>query len=177
MRRLTQALKHGRLLALIVLAVALAVRYFDPPTVELMRMRGFDVLQELFPRAEGEHPVAIVDVDDESLAALGQWPWPRTLVAGLTDRLTQLGAAVIGFDIYFPEPDRMSPARNLIEVRWFRDLATINPVSYLIEALRSLVIVGWDAEALLLGFGFAFGLIALSMTLAVRQLSVRMTRT
>jgi ABC-2 type transport system permease protein len=71
----------------------------------------------------------------------------------------------------------MNLPRNLIEVRWFRDIATINPVSYLIEALRSLVIVGWDAQALLLGFLFAFGLIALSMTLAVRQLKVRMTRT
>ena len=71
----------------------------------------------------------------------------------------------------------MNLPRNLIEVNWFRDLATGNPVSYMIEALRSLVIVGWDAQALLLGFGFTFGLIALSMTLAVRQLKVRMTRT
>jgi adenylate cyclase len=110
MRRLSRALGQGRLLALLVLAAALALRSFDPAMVELMRMRGFDLLQEMFPRQEGEHPVAIVDIDEASLKALGQWPWPRTLVAGLTDRLTQLGAAVIGFDIYFPEPDRMSPA-------------------------------------------------------------------
>ncbi len=71
----------------------------------------------------------------------------------------------------------MNLPRNLIEVGWFRDVATLNPVSYMIEALRSLVIVGWDREALLLGFGFTFGLIAVSMTLAARQLRVRMTRT
>ena len=71
----------------------------------------------------------------------------------------------------------MNLPRNLIEVKWFRDAATVNPVSYMIEAIRSLVIVGWDAQALLLGFGFSFGLIALSMTLAARQLKVRMTRT
>jgi ABC-2 type transport system permease protein len=71
----------------------------------------------------------------------------------------------------------MNLPRNLIEVTWFRDAATVNPVSYLIEAIRSLVIVGWDAEALLLGFGFTFLLIAVSMTLAARQLKVRMTRT
>jgi ABC-2 type transport system permease protein len=71
----------------------------------------------------------------------------------------------------------MNLPRNLIEVSWFRDLATVNPVSYMIEALRSLVIVGWDGEALLLGFGFTLGLIALSMTLAASQLKVRMTRT
>ncbi|HEX3499519.1 MAG TPA: adenylate/guanylate cyclase domain-containing protein [Stellaceae bacterium] len=110
MHRLTQFLAQGRLLALIVLAAALALHYLDPATVQLMRMHGFDVLQEIFPRAEGEHPVTIVDLDEESLKALGQWPWPRTLIAELTDRLTALGAAVVGFDVYFPEPDRMSPA-------------------------------------------------------------------
>jgi ABC-2 type transport system permease protein len=71
----------------------------------------------------------------------------------------------------------MNLPRNLIEVNWFRDLATINPVSYLIEALRSLIIEGWNEEALALGFGFALGLIALSMVLAARQLRVRMART
>jgi ABC-2 type transport system permease protein len=71
----------------------------------------------------------------------------------------------------------MNLPRNLIEVKWFRDVATINPVSYMIEGLRSLVITGWDAQALLLGFGCTFGLIALSMVLATRQLKVRMTRT
>jgi adenylate cyclase len=110
MLRLKQTLQHGRLLALLVLAAVLALRILDPSSVQLMRMRGFDLLQETFPRDEGEHPVAIVDIDDESLKALGQWPWPRTLIAELVDRLTALGAAVIGFDVYFPEPDRMSPA-------------------------------------------------------------------
>ena len=71
----------------------------------------------------------------------------------------------------------MNLPRNLIEVNWFRDVATVNPVSYMIEGLRSLVITGWDAQALLLGFGCTFGLIAVSMTLATRQLKVRMTRT
>jgi ABC-2 type transport system permease protein len=71
----------------------------------------------------------------------------------------------------------MNLPRNLIEVAWFRDVATVNPVSYLIEALRSLVITGWDAQALLLGFGVVFALIAASLTLASRQLSVRMART
>jgi ABC-2 type transport system permease protein len=71
----------------------------------------------------------------------------------------------------------MNLPRNLIEVGWFRDLATINPVSYMIEALRSLVIEGWNGQALALGFGFTFLLIAVSMWLAARQLKVRMART
>ena len=71
----------------------------------------------------------------------------------------------------------MNLPRNLIEVTWFRDIATVNPVSYLIEALRSLIIQGWNAEALALGFLFASLLIAVSLTLAARQLEVRMART
>jgi ABC-2 type transport system permease protein len=71
----------------------------------------------------------------------------------------------------------MNLPRNLIEVSWFRDIATINPVSYMIEGLRSLVIAGWDVQALLLGFGFTFALIAVSLGLAARQLKVRMART
>jgi ABC-2 type transport system permease protein len=67
--------------------------------------------------------------------------------------------------------------RNLIEVTWFRDIATINPVSYMIESLRSLVITGWDGQALALGFAFTLALIAVSLSLAARQLSVRMART
>jgi ABC-2 type transport system permease protein len=71
----------------------------------------------------------------------------------------------------------MNLPRNLIEVTWFRDVATLNPVSYMIEGLRTLVISGWDVQALLLGFGFTFALIAVSLGLAGRQLKVRMART
>jgi ABC-2 type transport system permease protein len=71
----------------------------------------------------------------------------------------------------------MNMPRNLIEVSWFRDAATVNPVSYMIEALRSLVITGWDMQALALGFGFTFALIGVSLLLAAQQLKVRMART
>jgi ABC-2 type transport system permease protein len=67
--------------------------------------------------------------------------------------------------------------RNLIEVHWFRVAATLNPVSYMIEALRSLVIEGWNAQALALGFGFAVALVLGGMALSARQLRVRMART
>jgi ABC-2 type transport system permease protein len=71
----------------------------------------------------------------------------------------------------------MNLPRNLIEVTWFRDVATANPVSYMIEGLRSLVIEGWNTQALLLGFGFTFSLLIGAMLLATRQLKVRMART
>ena len=55
----------------------------------------------------------IVDIDEESLKRIGQWPWPRTVLAELVDKLAAGGAAAIGFDMVFPEPDRMSPANTL----------------------------------------------------------------
>ena len=66
--------------------------------------------------------------------------------------------------------------RDLIEADWFRFIATINPISYLIEGLRSLVITGWDPQALLLGFGCAAGIILLSLAGAGASLRTRVAR-
>ena len=67
--------------------------------------------------------------------------------------------------------------RNLIETDWFRTIATYNPVSYLIEAIRSLLITGWDAEALALGFGCAIALATVGVWACSRALRTRMLRT
>ena len=67
--------------------------------------------------------------------------------------------------------------RNLIKASWFRDVATYNPVSYLLEALRSLVIIGWDTRALALGFGFALALLVIALGLSRRLMRTRLTRT
>jgi len=66
--------------------------------------------------------------------------------------------------------------RDLIEQDWFRYIATANPISYLVEGLRSLVITGWDVQALLLGFGCAFAIIALSVAGASALLRTRVAR-
>ena len=70
----------------------------------------------------------------------------------------------------------MNIPRNLIEVTWFRDAATANPVSYLLECVRSLVITGWDAEALALGFGICAAIAVVGLTLSSWALKVRMAR-
>jgi ABC-2 type transport system permease protein len=70
----------------------------------------------------------------------------------------------------------MNMPRNLIEATWFRDLATANPVSYLLECVRSLIITGWDAEALALGFGITAVLAVVALTLSSWALRVRMAR-
>jgi ABC-2 type transport system permease protein len=71
----------------------------------------------------------------------------------------------------------MNLPRNLIEIDWFRIVATFNPISYLIEGLRSLIIAGWDWQALALAFGFAAALAVGSLAAATWALSLRLTRT
>jgi ABC-2 type transport system permease protein len=71
----------------------------------------------------------------------------------------------------------MNMPRNLIESDWFRTLATLNPVSYLIECVRSLIITGWDVEALVLGFGVASLIAVVSLAFASHSLRGRLTRT
>jgi ABC-2 type transport system permease protein len=71
----------------------------------------------------------------------------------------------------------MNSPRNLIGVHWFKVAATLNPVSYMIECVRSLIILGWDPEALGLGFGFVAVIGVVSLALASRAMRMRMTRT
>ena len=99
----------GRILSLILLVALMALRVWDPAPVEALRHRSFDVYQLLHPREPASDPVVIVDIDEASLEQFGQWPWPRSLVADIVERLHGAGALAIGFDILFPEPDRASP--------------------------------------------------------------------
>ncbi|MGU3538571.1 CHASE2 domain-containing protein [Methylobacterium sp. A54F] len=110
-RRLARRLGLDRALALALLGLLVAVRLWDPAPVEILRLRTFDAFQVLHPRPTSFRPVVIVDIDEESLRAYGQWPWARTRVAELVRRLREAGAAAIAFDAVFPEPDRLSPAR------------------------------------------------------------------
>jgi ABC-2 type transport system permease protein len=71
----------------------------------------------------------------------------------------------------------MNMPRNLIEVHGFRVAATLNPVSYMIEGMRSLVIEGWNAQALALGFGFAVAFTTIAMAMSAYALRKRMART
>jgi ABC-2 type transport system permease protein len=70
----------------------------------------------------------------------------------------------------------MAIPRNLMTVTWFRDVATANPVSYLIEGVRSLIVVGWDGQALALGFGIAAGIAVIAISLAAWSLNGRLAR-
>src|SRR5829696_3385867 len=98
-------------IGLFVLAIALAVRGAVPEISTLAANLTFDTYQRLSPRPYGDAPVRVIDIDEASLAAFGQWPWPRTRIATMIERLAGLGASAIVFDILFAEPDQTSPLK------------------------------------------------------------------
>lgn len=71
----------------------------------------------------------------------------------------------------------MNLPRSLMEIEWFRIAATANPISYLIEGVRSLIITGWDVQALTLGFGIAAAIAVVALAAAAVSLRSRMERT
>lgn len=95
----------------LIILFAGQLRILDPQVLEGLRLKSFDYYQRIQPRKYKPAPVRFVDLDDESLTRLGQWPWPRTRVAGLIEKLNQAGALAIVLDIVFAEPDRTSPLR------------------------------------------------------------------
>jgi adenylate cyclase len=109
---------RGRRQSVIVGAYGLAALFFcltfaaiNLPVLERFQMLVFDAYQRLQPRPESQAPILLVDIDEASILELGQWPWPRSALAEIVDRLGELGAAAVTFDMVFPEPDRTSPAR------------------------------------------------------------------
>jgi adenylate cyclase len=105
----------ARFAGFVAVAIFAFVRLWDPAPLTIARNTFFDFLQRAHPRLVEDYPVTIVDVDDKSLAKIGQWPWPRSILANLVGRLSESGAAVIGFDMIFPEKDRLSP-QNLAQL-------------------------------------------------------------
>ena len=102
--------KISSIIPYLVLALMLVVQVSDPQPLQRLRGLVFDTYQRAEPRTfDPRLPVKIVDIDDASLAKLGQWPWPRPVLADMVTRLAQSGAAAIAFDIVFAERDRTSP--------------------------------------------------------------------
>ena len=100
--------KYGRatIAALVVLTGLTWLRTENPWIVTELQERTFDAYQRLQPRQYQDFPVRIVDIDEASIAAYGQWPWPRTRLAAIVNRLADLGAGAVAFAVLFPEPDR-----------------------------------------------------------------------
>jgi ABC-2 type transport system permease protein len=102
------------------------------------------------------------------------------LIGAFVALRTGSGEAVQGvFPLFFAALflSSMSLPRDLIQTDWFRTVATWNPVSYMLEAIRSLVITGWDTEALALGFACAGGVALIALVAASSALRTQMVRT
>jgi adenylate cyclase len=117
--RLGRRFTSARALCVVLLFALLFLRVGNPGPLEELRLRAFDLFQVIKPRIATQRPVVIIDIDEDSLRKYGQFPWPRTLIADMVTRLTQLGVAAIAFDIVFAEPDRLSPA---LAANLYRDL-------------------------------------------------------
>ncbi len=100
-------------LPLISTLVFTCLYLIEPGAIDVIRHAVFDQYQRWQPRSNAYDEVRIIDIDDESLKRLGQWPWPRTKMAELTNRLAVANPKVIAFDILFSEADRTSPKAML----------------------------------------------------------------
>ena len=134
----------------------MGLRLADPQAVARLRLSVFDTYQRLSPRTpSAEYPVRVIDIDDASLASLGQWPWPRTRLADMINKLREAGVATISLDIVLAEPDRFSAGELAQQLR---DVPALKPLldraselpsndTELASAIRSAdVIVGVSGE-------------------------------
>ncbi|MGB0683838.1 MAG: CHASE2 domain-containing protein [Magnetovibrionaceae bacterium] len=112
-----------RVIGFLLLIGFVVLQVADPEPIQFARVKVFDFYQQIQPRdippAE-QKPVTIIDLDEESLAEVGQWPWPRTVIAQMVQNLFQMGAGQVAFDVVFAEPDRMNP-ENVIETMYGLD--------------------------------------------------------
>ncbi len=106
----SKARRRAALAALLVTALISLLTWQNAPFVRRLDNAAFDAFQRLAPRPyDPAVPVRIVAIDRPALERYGQWPWPRPVIAALSERLTAMGARAIGFDMVFSEPDRTSP--------------------------------------------------------------------
>jgi adenylate cyclase len=120
-QREAQRRRKGRWLgAAVSIAFTIALLLPDPGPLPQLRFSAFDAYQTHFPRARTSMPAVIIAIDEASLARVGQWPWPRDIMAKLITRIAEREPAAIGVDMLFPEPDRVSP-ENLAKIFRARD--------------------------------------------------------
>ena len=121
-------------IASVIMAIVFGlIRIGDPEIIQVLRLKYFDVLQKKYPRfTKGQTYSVIVDIDEKSLREIGQWPWPRTVLADLFEKSKSAGMLVLGLDVLFAEKDRTSP--ELIS----KDIKNRNPeIAELLEKLPS----------------------------------------
>ena len=109
LKRIPIVLVVGVLLTALHVSTAIPRLQLGSQFINQLDLAAYDWMIKNNASSQRSDAVAIVDIDEESLGKLGQWPWPRYQVAQMTHNLLEAGAAVVGFDVVFPEPDRTSP--------------------------------------------------------------------
>ena len=108
MKFIRAAFSVDRLIGYTLLLGFLALHFINPAPVEFARLKVFDYYQQFKPREiplPQNKRVTIIDIDEQSLETIGQYPWPRNIMAKLIDNAMAMGAGLIAFDIVFAEPD------------------------------------------------------------------------
>jgi serine phosphatase RsbU (regulator of sigma subunit)/CHASE2 domain-containing sensor protein len=118
MGRVTRALSilgqgWGRRAAWLTLIIFLILQLGAGAVFATPRLGLFDLYQRTMPRYRDSDPVRIVAIDNASLAAVGQWPWPRQIDAQLIQKILAQHPAAVGIDLLWSEPDRQSPEQLL----------------------------------------------------------------
>jgi adenylate cyclase len=119
---------HTSAIPIVILIIAITLYITTPAALELLRLKVFDAYQNLKPRSYQRVPISIIDIDEASLAAYGQWPWSRDIMAELILKLRDAGVASIALDMIFAEKDRTSPATLL--PKWSKEFAGITAQSH-----------------------------------------------
>ncbi|MCE9523781.1 MAG: CHASE2 domain-containing protein [Alphaproteobacteria bacterium] len=99
----------GRRAAWLALVVFVVLQIAAPALFAIPRLALFDLYQREAPRLQHDGSVVIVAIDEASLKAVGQWPWPRQLMAQLVSKILAARPAALGLDMFMSEPDRSSP--------------------------------------------------------------------
>jgi len=136
-------------IAVLVILVACSLFFIDPPFLRFMELKAFDlrtVSRGAMP-AGGE--TVIVTIDEKSLSELGRWPWPRTTIAEIAEKLKDQGAKVVGFDIVFAEPDNNSSLKTVQDL--LRDFKNIGAVDSKFSNILEKKQIEADTDALLAG--------------------------
>jgi adenylate cyclase len=116
--------------AAVVLVLLLSLRLVDPSPLVAIRNVIFDGLQRGAQTDEIDSPVVVVEIDDASLARLGQWPWSRRRLAQLVDQLALKGASVIAWDVVFAEPDRLNPSDDEFFTKSLKMVPSVGGIAF-----------------------------------------------
>ncbi len=103
-------MKYSRLFIVTFIVILFNLAIYNSSFTKYINYKIYDILDGFTSKKENPHSsVVIVDIDEKSLSALGQWPWNRIIIANLLKQISKANPASIGMDMIFPEKDRTSP--------------------------------------------------------------------